>query len=141
SDPPASAPPVSAAPGSAPPVTAGAQPGDGPALGGETVAASADEVSALRAAFATPFDKPSAKLARRQGAPPPPPPRAEAEQEREPARSGETSLVDAEEVERLRRLYAGPFSRRAATEPGAGAASPGASFLDVLGEEPEPDDG
>jgi hypothetical protein len=87
--------------------------------GGETLAVDPEDLEELRAKYATPFEKPTAKLARARGLPVPASkpagPTAPA------AASGETVTVDPEEVERLRALHGGPFSQR---KPGGEGAPP-----------------
>jgi hypothetical protein len=97
-----------------------------------------EDVAELRAQFATPFEKPSAKLARSRGPAVLPKPAASAPV----AQSGKTSALTPEEADKLREEFAPAFLKlraaRAAEEEKAKAdaakpaGSAGASFLDSI---------
>jgi hypothetical protein len=94
----------------------------------------ADELAELRAAHATPFEKPSAKLARQRGLSLPTSPKpASPKPAPSPAAFGETNAVDPDELERVRALHAAPYARpKPAPKATDADAKPGASFLDAV---------
>jgi hypothetical protein len=105
-----------------------------PIDGKTTTLVDADDLAELRAQYATPFEKPSAKLARSRGPAALPKPAASAKV----AQSGTTSALTADEAAKLREEFAPAFLKARAAQAAeekakADAAKPaGASFLDSI---------